>query len=204
MELHEAISSLSVIRRHLAETETFRGYRALPVAASAFLAVFAGLLQPVFLPNPSDDHAGYVLLWSLVALGSMAMTGVTMFLRDNLYGQSRSRAVTWLAITQFLPCLGAGALASLVILRRAPEIAWILPGIWQLFFSQGVFAACRLLPRMTVIVAVFYLCTGLLVLGTARGEAAFSPWAMALPFGIGQLIAAAVLYWTVERNHAQN
>jgi hypothetical protein len=26
-----------------------------------------------------------------------------------------------------------------------------------------------------------------------------SPWAMGLPFGLGQLLTAAVLYWNLER-----
>lgn len=204
MELHEAISSLSVIRRQLAETETFRGYRALPVAASSAIALTAGFLQPMLLPNPVPEVAGYVLLWSCVAAVSIGLTGLTMILRDNLVGISRTRAVTWLAITQFAPCLGSAALATLVIVRFAPEVSWMLPGLWQLFFSQGVFAACRLLPRLTVSVGLFYLGTGLLTLAMARGDQALHPWAMALPFGVGQLIAAAVLYWTVERTHARS
>jgi hypothetical protein len=35
-------------------------------------------------------------------------------------------------------------------------------------------------------------------LAVARGDAAFSPWAMGLPFGVGQFLAAAVLYRTLE------
>ena len=35
----------------------------------------------------------------------------------------------------------------------------------------------------------------------ARGLSAFSPWAMGLTFGVGQLLAAAVLYWNLERRH---
>ncbi|WP_020472145.1 hypothetical protein [Zavarzinella formosa] len=204
MELHEAISSLSVIRRQLVETETFRGYRALPVACSSALALVAGFLQPLLVGNPVPDVAAYVLFWSVVAAVSIGLTGLTMTLRDNLIGTSRTRAVTWLAITQFAPCLGSAALATLVIVRYAPEVSWLLPGLWQIFFSQGVFAACRLLPRLTVSVGLFYLGTGLLALGLARGEWAFHPWAMAIPFGVGQLIAAAVLYWTVERTHARS
>ena len=70
----------------------------------------------------------------------------------------------------------------------------MLPGLWQVLFSLGIFASCRLLPRATFGVAVFYLASGLTCLALARGEAAFSPWAMGLPFGVGQLLAAAVLY----------
>lgn len=203
MDLHEAISSLSVIRRQLAETETFRGYRAFPVACSSCLAWLAGMLQPIFVPSPSSEPTGYVVLWSVVAFLAIVCTGLTMTLRDNFYGASKFRAVTWLAITQFAPCLGSAAFATLVILKYSPEVAWILPGLWQLFFSQGVFAACRLLPRLTISVAMFYLLTGLMALALARGEHALSPWAMAVPFGVGQMIAAAVLYWTVERQHAR-
>ena len=70
----------------------------------------------------------------------------------------------------------------------------MLPGLWQILFSLGIFASCRLLPRATFGVAVFYLASGLTCLALARGDAAFSPWAMGFPFGVGQLLAAAVLY----------
>ncbi|HEY8504955.1 MAG TPA: hypothetical protein VIL46_10260, partial [Gemmataceae bacterium] len=86
--------------------------------------------------------------------------------------------------------------------RHAPQSAWMLPGLWQILFSLGVFASCRLLPRAVFGVAVFYLFSGLAVLIVAQGEHALSPWAMGLPFGVGQFGAAAVLYWTLERNHA--
>jgi hypothetical protein len=39
------------------------------------------------------------------------------------------------------------------------------------------------------------------VLALGQGEAALSPWAMGLPFGAGQMLAAAVLYRTLERDH---
>ena len=112
-----------------------------------------------------------------------------------------TRELTWLAIEQFCPCLIGGALVTVVLVRAAPESLWMLPGLWQIFYSLGIFASCRLLPRPTFWVAVFYLGTGLAVLATAHGEAAFSPWAMGLPFGAGQLLAAAVLYRTLERDH---
>jgi hypothetical protein len=78
----------------------------------------------------------------------------------------------------------------------------MLPGLWQILFGLGVFASCRLLPRATFWVGVFYLGSGLAVLALAHQEAALSPWAMGLPFGAGQMLAAAVLYFTLEREHA--
>jgi hypothetical protein len=58
-----------------------------------------------------------------------------------------------------------------------------------------------LLPRPTFWVAVFYLGAGLTVLAIPHGDAALSPWMMGVPFGVGQLLAAAVLYRTLERDH---
>src|SRR5262249_34208647 len=103
---------------------------------------------------------------------------------------------------QFCPCLAAGALLTIVLVRAAPESVWMLPGLWQIIYSLGIFASCRLLPRATFWVAAFYLVTGLTLLAVAPGDASLSPWAMALPFGAGQLLAAAVLYSTLERDHA--
>ncbi|HVK14824.1 MAG TPA: hypothetical protein VM597_39165 [Gemmataceae bacterium] len=199
MELREALDSIAVIRRRMAETEVFRGYRALPVAASAVFALVAGFLQPTLLPRPDRDVPGYVGLWSGVAFLSMAAAGLAMVLRDRVAGTSLTRPVTWLAVGQFIPCLVGAAAVTLVIVRVAPEFAWALPGLWQVFFSQGVFASCRLLPRPAFAVGVFYLAAGVATLVLARGDQALAPWAMAGPFGVGQMLSAAVLYWTLER-----
>jgi len=203
MELREALDSIATIRRRMAETEVFRGYRALPVAVSAILALAAGFVQPTLVPRPEQDVPGYVGLWSVVALLSIGAAGLAMFLRDRVAGTSLTRPVTWLAIGQFVPCLVAAAAITAVIVRIAPESAWLLPGLWQVFFSQGVFASCRLLPRPAFGVGVFYLATGIVTLVAARGDQALAPWAMAVPFSVGQTLAAAVLYWTLERTDGQ-
>jgi hypothetical protein len=126
-----------------------------------------------------------------------------MFLRDRVAGTSLTRPVTWLAIGQFVPCLVGAAAVTAVIVRIASEAAWLLPGLWQVFFSQGVFASCRLLPRAAFAVGVFYLLAGVVTLAAARGDSALAPWAMAVPFGLGQTLAAAVLYWTLERSDGE-
>ena len=201
MDLREALESISTIRQRMVQTEVFRGYRSLPVAGSALLAMIAGSVQPSLLPSPEQDAAGYVGLWSGVALLSISFAGLTMFLHDRVAGTSETRPITRLAIGQFIPCLIGSAAVTVVIVRVAPASAWLLPGLWQVFFSQGVFASCRLLPRPAFAVGVFYLVSGLLTLILARGVDALSPLAMALPFGFGQLLSAGVLYWTLERKH---
>jgi uncharacterized membrane protein YhhN len=70
----------------------------------------------------------------------------------------------------------------------------MLPGLWQIIFSLGFFASCRTLPRPMFVAAIWYLGAGLGCLAFAGDAHAFSPWAMALPFAIGQFYLAVVLY----------
>jgi hypothetical protein len=202
MELREALTQITEIRLQLARTEVFRGYRAMPVAFSGAVALVAGLIQAATIPDSMADAGAYLSLWVGAAVVSVAAAGLEMMIRSRNAASPMTRELTWLALEQFCPCLVAGALLTVVLVRAAPEALWMLPGLWQVVYSLGIFASCRLLPRPTFWVAAFYLVTGLVVLALARGDAALSPWAMALPFGAGQLLAAAVLYSTLERDHA--
>jgi hypothetical protein len=183
----------------MARTEVFRGYRAAPVAFSGLLALLAAMIQSVWIVAPLEQVPAYLALWVAAAAVSSIGAGTEMILRARQSSSSWRREITWLAIEQFLPCLLAGGLLTVVLVRCAAETVWMLPGLWQILYSLGVFASCRLLPRATFVVAVFYLGSGLSCLALARGEAVLSPWAMGLPFGCGQLLAAAVLYRTLER-----
>lgn len=202
MELHEALSHIAEIRERVAVAERFRGYRSTPVAVTGLLAVVAAVAQPHLVPDPAADLSGYLGLWlSTAALGA-AVAAAGIVYRHRFASHPLDREMTRLAVSQFAPCLIAGALVTLVIVRHAPESAGMLPGLWQVLFSLGVFASCRLLPRAIVGVAVFYLLAGVLTLAWAQGPSAFSPWGMGVGFGVGQWATAAVLYWHLERAHA--
>ena len=200
MELREALTQIAEIRRQMARTEVFRGFRSVPVAFSGAVAWAIALAQRAWLPDPNRDLPGYLTLWIGAALVGIGAAGVEMAFRARR-SPAWSREITWLAVEQFLPSLLAGALTTFVIVRCSEELAWILPGLWSIFFSLGIFASCRLLPRATFGVAVFYLVAGLATLALARGEWALSPWAMGIPFGVGQLLAAAVFYQALESSH---
>jgi hypothetical protein len=202
MELREALTQITEIRLQLARTEVFRGYRAMPVAFSGVVALLAGLIQSAVIADPIAGISTYLALWIGAAVVSGSAAGLEMMIRARNATSAMTREMTWLALEQFCPSIVAGALLTIVLVRGAPESLWMLPGLWQIIYSLGIFASCRLLPRATFWVAAFYLVTGLTVLALSRGDAALSPWAMALPFGAGQLLAAAVLYTTLERDHA--
>jgi hypothetical protein len=198
MELHDALSQIAEIRSQLAKTEVYRGFRAIPVAISGMLALGAAGIQAIWIGDPVDRLGAYLFLWVSAAALSAIAAGVGIALRSR----ARSEYVrhgTWLAVEPLLPAVVAGGALAAVVVQTAPAVAWILPGIWQLLFGLGIFATQRRLPRATLAVAVFYLLSGLFCLLHARGEQALAPWAMGMPFGIGQILAAAILYWTLER-----
>ena len=199
MELRDALTQIAEIRQQVARTELFRGYRALPVAFSGLVAFAAAGLQAWPIPEPAQNVSAYLALWVGSAILSMIATGCEMIWHLRRSPSALERAKTGLAVSQFLPCVAAGGLLMIVLVRFAPDVLWMLPGLWAMLFGLGIFASWRVLPPAVIWVGMFYLIAGSLSLAWAQGDAAFSPWAMALPFGSGQLLAAAVLYWTLER-----
>jgi hypothetical protein len=195
------LTQISEIRRQVARTEVFRGYRALPVAFTGLLALGVAGFQELFLPDPQQHVAAYLTLWVGAALISMLATGAEMVLRCRHSASSLTRQTLWLAVSQFLPCIVAGGVVLFVIVGYTRENLWMLPGLWALLFSLGIFASYRLLPRATFCVGLWYMAAAAFCL-TLR-EAALSPWAMGVSFGVGQLLAAAVLYWTLERTDGE-
>ncbi len=201
MELREALTQISEIRAQLARTEVFRGYRAMPVAFSGGVAVLAAFIQAATIPDPVVQIGPYLILWIGAAIVSALAAGLEMMIRARNASSSMTRELTWLALEQFFPSIAAGALLTIVLFRATTESLWMLPGLWQILYSLGIFASCRLLPRPIFWVGVFYLGSGLAALALAHGETALSPWSMGLPFGAGQMLAALVLYRTLERDH---
>jgi hypothetical protein len=97
-----------------------------------------------------------------------------------------------MAVEQFLPSVAAGLLITIVLLRYVPLAAWMLPGLWQVIFSLGIFSSCRFLPRPMIAAGAWYLLTGLSCLAIG-GSRALSPWTMGISYGAGQLMVAAIL-----------
>ena len=203
MELHEALTQISEIRVQMARAGMFRGYRAVTVALTGFLGFAAAGLQQILLPHPEQDFAAYLTLWIATAAICVTLVGAHMLALCRYTHSTLSQEMTWIAVEQLLPALVAGGLLTWVLANFAPKTLWMLPGLWQILFSLGIFASCRFLPRATFWVGMFYLGAGLTCIALAREEAAFSAWAMGVPFGVGQLFAATVLYWTLERSNGE-
>lgn len=200
MELREALGQIDEIRQQMARTELFRGYRSLTVAFSGTLALAAAALQP-FVVEPENQLRDFLILWLLVAGINVATAGIQLWRRVRYADSRLARHATLLATEQFAPCLFVGGVVTFCICRFAAEAAWMLPGLWSLIYSLGIFASYRLLPRQVAWVGMYYVAAGAACLIWGQGDEAFSPWQMALAFGGGQLFGAGALYWTLEREH---
>ena len=199
MELHEALTQIAEIRRQVAKSDVFRGYRSAPVAFSGFVALAAAVAQPQVGAEPGESPWAYVALWVAAAMVSVLAVAIEMTFRLRLIGERTHFEITRLAIEQFLPSVAAGVLLTAVVVRYMPAQLSLLPGLWQMLFALGIFASARLLPRPIFAVGAFYLTSAVLVLIWARDGSSLAPWSMGVPFAIGQLAAAAILYWTLER-----
>ncbi|HEY7243589.1 MAG TPA: hypothetical protein VH678_06855 [Xanthobacteraceae bacterium] len=202
IDLDKALSDITAIRSQMARGAEFQGYGPLTVAATGLLALAAGGIQAVWLPEPAAALLDYIVLWIVAAGVSVALIGSEMVARSRRIHSGLADEMIHAATEQFIPAGIAGALLTFVLFRFAPQSLWMLPGLWQIIFSLGVFASCRSLPRAILAVGVWYLGTGLITLALANEAQAFSPYAMALPFGAGQLLVAAILYRSGEERDA--
>jgi hypothetical protein len=198
MELRDALTQIADIRQQMAKSEVYRAYRPLTTAFSGVVAIAAAIVQPIFVPQPRAHIQDYLTVWLVAAAISIVAVAIELTLRARRSSHPLRWELTSNAIEQFMPSLVAGALVTYVIASYAGDSMWMLPGLWAIFFGLGVFASRRLLPRPTYLIGGFYLVCGLIDLAL-KARAYFSPWMMGLTFGIGQLSAGAMLYFSQER-----
>jgi hypothetical protein len=193
-ELQQALSEIHSIRTQVAHGTEFRGYGPASIAASGILALLVAAVQTQWMAKPAKaDIAIWLGVWAGTAVVSVLLTGLETFARARRVHVGFAREMVQSAVTQFLPAVMVGFLLTVVMMRVAAEECWMLPGLWELIFSLGVFASCRFLPRQMFAVGVWYLAAGLFCLAAGSAARALSPWMMGIPFGVGQLLVAAVL-----------
>jgi len=202
MEIEKALDQLSTIHDHLSRTEVYRGLRAGPIALTGVLALLTAAVQPLVVSG--NNPVGFVYLWTgLAGICAALCGGVIIYQRRHQFSLF-DRQKTRKAAFQFLPGLVAGALVTVIFLKRMESAIIYLPGIWALFFSLSIFASRPLLPRnMGWAGMVFLMAGGVLLLFAPSGKS-LTPWGMGLTFGLGQLFIAWVLYRDLAREGEKN
>lgn len=200
-DLHKALADIGNIRLQLAAGTMFRGFGPSVIATTGAMAFAAAIFQS--LVDPAPDVVRYVVVWTTVAAVSIVLIGVEMIARSRRHHGGLADAMLFNAVEHFLPVGAAGAVICAVILKFAPDAAWLLPGLWQMLIGVGLFVAMRFLPRSIAIAAAWYFLIGATMLIVASQSRSLSPWMMGLPFGIGQLVMAGLLHKAMESDDEQ-
>ena len=203
-DLDKALADIFAIRSQIAAGTAFRGYGPATVAATGGLALCTALLQFLWLDDPTGHPLVFFSGWAATALVSGAMIWIEMRARSRRHHSGLADAMVHQAIEQFLPPGVAGALLAVVLWKFAPETLWMLPGLWQVLVSLGVFASVRSLPRTVALGGAWYFVAGFATLLLASQSHALSPWTMGLPFVVGQLLMAAILHFATGETDVED
>ena len=194
-DLDKALADIFAIRSQIAAGTAFRGYGPAAVAATGGLALATAIVQFLWLDDPTGHPLVFFAGWAAAALVSGAMIWTEMQARSRRHHSGLADAMIHQAVEQFLPAGVAGVLLAVLLWKFAPEALWMLPGLWQVLVSLGVFASVRSLPRTVAFAGAWYFVAGFGCLLLASQSHALSPWTMGLPFVIGQLLMAAILHF---------
>jgi hypothetical protein len=194
-DLDKALADILTIRSQIAAGTAFRGYGPATVAATGGLALITAIGQLLWLGDPTGHPLTFFSGWAATALLSAAMIGVEMQARSRRHHSGLADAMIHQAVEQFLPAAVAGVGLAAMLWKFAPETLWMLPGLWQLLVSLGIFASVRSLHRTVAIVGAWYFATGFTTLLLGSESHMLSPWTMGLPFAIGQWLMAAILHF---------
>ncbi len=196
MHLEKALEQISEIHAQVLKAEVFRGYRAVTMLVTAAIAVVAAALQPSLMEVTTP--LAFVLYWAVVAGFSAAICAFDMYRSAHVTAQRGQRWRTLLVVSQSVPALLVGAVATAILIQR-PGYGAALPGLWAMFFALGIWSSRPYLPRAIGVVALFYLMAGTWQMSQMESGVMPSPWGMGLTFGVGQVAVAMVLYLNLER-----
>lgn len=203
-DLDKALADIFAIRSQIAAGTAFRGYGPATVAATGGLALATAFIQFLWLVDPTGHPLTFFAGWAAAALVSAGMIWTEMQARSRRHHSGLADAMIHQAIEQFLPAGMAGVLLAVMLWKFAPETLWLLPGLWQVLVSIGVFASVRSLPRTVAFAGAWYFVAGFATLLFASQSHTLSPWTMGLPFAIGQLLMAAILHFASGDNDVED
>lgn len=192
-DLDKALADILVIRSQIAADTTFRGYGPMAFAATGVLAMITATMQILWLDANAQPLA-FLAQWVATAVLAAAIIGVEMLGRSRRHHSGLADAMIYNAIGHFLPAGVAGALLTAVLVQFAPEALWMLPGLWQILVSLGIFASMRSLPRTVAFAGAWFFTAGLGTMIIASQHHMLSPWLMGVPFAAGQFLMAAILH----------
>jgi hypothetical protein len=197
MEVSRALDQIAEIHQQMAKGEVYRGYRSLPFAASGLMGFAAAWLQPAALGT--GDPIGFVLYWTAIAALAGFVGSSEIIHNYVVHDNGSDRRQTRKVVGQFLPSVVAAAAITVCFTHLSAALVPLLPGLWAICFGIGTFASRPYLPRASGWIALLYYAAGFTLLWIAREPDSLTGWSVGGVFGAGQLLAALVLWWNLER-----
>jgi len=191
-EVEDALSQLAFIQDRFAASTRFRGLAPFAVATTGVIAILVATTETIG-PDAGLAGWGFVPTWIATAAVAVLLIGVEALGRARRLHAGMADMMLASTLRLLLPFGAAGVVMTFVIMHVAPDVAWILPGLWQMLVALMGFSAIGTLPKTIVWPAAWYFLTGTttLLLGAYSGTP--EPWMMGVPFGVGQLLVAFVL-----------
>jgi hypothetical protein len=197
VDVSRALDQIAEIHQQIAKGEMYRGYRSLPLAASGLMGLAAAWLQPAALGTA--DPIGFAMYWIAIAAGAGFVGSSEIIYNYVVHESAAGRRKTREVVGQFLPSVLAGAAITVCFTHLSASLVPLLPGLWAICFGIGTFASRPYLPKASGWIALFYYAAGFTLLWIARGPELPTGWWVGGVFGVGQLLAALVLWWNLER-----
>ena len=202
-ELNKALADILEIRSQIALGTSFRGLGPATIAATGAIGLLTAGLQAVRPDILAASATGFVLCWLAAAIVCAVAVRIEMQGRSRRLHSHLADTMINQAIECFMPAAAAAFFLPLFLLRFEPGAIWLMPGLWQLLVSLGIFASVRSLPRSMALAGGWYFLSGFVCLLWASGSHTLSPWMMGVPFFLGQMLMAAILHFSSQVSHEE-
>ena len=194
-EIERAISEISDIRSQLAASTRFRGYAPEAVAMVGVLSLAVLLAQTVWPARLAANNAQIALVWGLVLLVSGAVIGIEAVSRARHRHGGMAAAMLRGAGLTAVPIGFAGLVIGVAVLVFAPELAWVLPGAWQMLVGVVGLGSHATLPRGILWPGLWYMVSGALVCLLSGLRQEITPAMAGIPF----IIAHFAIAWSLHK-----
>lgn len=192
MEVRQALADLAEVRGRIATVQRFDGYSGPAAIASGLVAIAAGAVQAILVPQPRTfvDRQTYLAIW-LTCLGIALALNYGAIVVWRIRNRGAQAAVQFRTVgMSIVPALACGGVVTLSLaLRHLDEL---LPGMWCATYALGLFASRAMVPREVVVVAAAFGAAAAVLL-LASGINPLSWWIMPAAFGVGQMLIGAIV-----------
>jgi hypothetical protein len=200
-ELNKALADILEIRTRIAAGTAFHGFGPIAMSVTALIGAATAGISCFLVPDANPPL--FTGIWIAAGLLCAIVVRIEMQGRSQRHHSSLATAMINQAIEQFLPAATASIFLPLFILQFSPSSTWMLPGLWQVLVSLGIFASLRSLPRGMMLAGGWYFLSGFVCLLIASKTQTLSPWLMGVPFFAGQMLIAAVLYYSAREDNGK-